>query len=174
MQEKAQEELYNRVRSFGYAFEGWWYVLKTQHNAWIHGVASVLVFGFAFWLQITLRDWAVLILAMMAVWMGEFMNTAVEAVVDMAMPEKTPTCQSGEGRCRRRCPCGCPGCRSNRLFDFGAAAVGEVDGVNGKLLALNQLQPPKNNHANQHGPNYIFTEISHPDGDESRDHAVIA
>ena len=90
MQEKAQEEIYNRVRSFGYAFEGWWYVLKTQHNAWIHGVASVLVFGFAFWLQISLRDWAVIILAMMAVWMGEFMNTAVEAVVDMAMPEKHP------------------------------------------------------------------------------------
>ncbi|MEM7335928.1 MAG: diacylglycerol kinase family protein [Chloroflexota bacterium] len=90
MQEKAQEEIYNRVRSFGYAFEGWWYVLKTQHNAWIHGIASIFVFGFSFWLQISLRDWAVIILAMMAVWMGEFMNTAVEAVVDMAMPEKHP------------------------------------------------------------------------------------
>ena len=90
MQEKAQEEIYNRARSFGYAFEGWWYVLKTQHNAWIHGIASILVFGFGLWLQISLRDWAVIILAMMAVWMGEFMNTAVEAVVDMAMPEKHP------------------------------------------------------------------------------------
>lgn len=90
MQEKAQEEIYNRAKSFGYAFEGWWYVLKTQHNAWIHAIASVLVFGFGVWLRISVRDWAVIILAMMAVWMGEFMNTAVEAVVDMAMPEKHP------------------------------------------------------------------------------------
>ena len=90
MQEKTQAEIYNRAKSFTYAFEGWWYVLKSQHNAWIHAIASVFVFGLAFWLQLPLRDWAVLILAIMAVWMGEFMNTAVEAVVDMAMPEVHP------------------------------------------------------------------------------------
>ena len=33
-----------RVRSFGYAFEGWSYVLRTQQNAWIHAVVSIAVF----------------------------------------------------------------------------------------------------------------------------------
>ena len=90
MQKKAQDEIYSRVKSFGYAFEGWWYVLKTQHNAWIHALVSIAVFIVGLWVQIGAKEWAIIILAMMAVWMGEFMNTAVEAVVDMTMPDKHP------------------------------------------------------------------------------------
>jgi diacylglycerol kinase len=42
------------------------------------------------WLRLALRDWAVLILAITVVWMAEFMNTALEAIVDMTMPELHP------------------------------------------------------------------------------------
>lgn len=83
-------ELYSRVRSFRYAFEGWWYVLRTQHNAWIHALISLAVFAVAFWLRLPRRDWAVLILTVTAVWMAEFFNTALEAVVDMTMPDPHP------------------------------------------------------------------------------------
>lgn len=85
-----QAELYSRARSFHYAFDGWWHVIRTQHNAWIHALVSILVFLLGFWLQLPLRDWAVLLLAMMAVWMAEFMNTALEAVVDMVSPDPHP------------------------------------------------------------------------------------
>ena len=121
MQEKAQNEIYNRAKSFIYAFEGWWFVLKTQQNAWIHAVASVLVFGFGIWLKISLREWAIIILAMMAVWMGEFMNTAVEAVVDMAMPEKHPLAKVAK--------------------DVAAAAV-LVGAIGAVLIGLLILGPP--------------------------------
>lgn len=87
---KKQTELYSRIKSFQYAFEGWWYVLRTQHNAWIHAVVTILVFLLGIWLQLPRRDWAVLVLAIMVVWMAEFMNTAIEAVVDMSMPEPHP------------------------------------------------------------------------------------
>lgn len=80
----------SRLLSFRYAFSGWVYVLRTQHNAWIHAVASVMVFVVAFWLRVTARDWAVLILTVMAVWMAEFLNTAIEAVVDMVTPDHHP------------------------------------------------------------------------------------
>jgi diacylglycerol kinase len=83
-------ELYSRVRSFRYAFEGWWYVLRTQHNAWIHALISLAVLAVAFWLRLPRRDWAVLILTMMTVWMAEFFNTALEAIVDMTMPDPHP------------------------------------------------------------------------------------
>ena len=79
-----------RLLSFRYAFSGWAYVLRTQHNAWIHAVASLAVFAVAWWLRLPGRDWAVLILTIMAVWMGEFINTAIEAVVDMTMPDPHP------------------------------------------------------------------------------------
>lgn len=90
MQQKAQKELYSRAKSFHYAFEGWWYVLRTQHNAWIHALVSIAVVGLGLWLRIGLRDWAILVLAIMAVWITEFLNTAIEAVVDMVMPEMHP------------------------------------------------------------------------------------
>jgi diacylglycerol kinase (ATP) len=83
-------EVKNRLLSFRYAFSGWWYVLRTQRNAWIHAVVTVIIVALAFWLRLPRWDWAVLILTFMAVWMAEFMNTALEAVVDMAMPDIHP------------------------------------------------------------------------------------
>ena len=90
MIEQGRDELYSRIRSFGYAFEGWWYVLKTQHNAWIHAIVTIIIAAVGLWLQIPLRDWPILILTFMAVWMAEFMNTAIEAVVDMVSPDPHP------------------------------------------------------------------------------------
>jgi diacylglycerol kinase (ATP) len=85
-----------RLRSFRYAFEGWYYVLRTQPNAWIHALFSLLVIVLAFLLRLPLRDWAVLILTILVVWMAEFINTALEAVVDMAMPELHPLAKAAK------------------------------------------------------------------------------
>ena len=85
-----RHELYQRLKSFQYAFAGWWYVLRTQHNAWIHAVATVCVFALGLWLGLSRIEWAILILAITAVWMTEFINTALEAIVDIASPEFHP------------------------------------------------------------------------------------
>lgn len=90
MSTEKRSEIYNRAKSFRYAFDGWWFVLSTQHNAWIHAVITLAVVAVGLWLQLPRHDWAVLILAFMAVWMAEFMNTAIEAVVDMTMPDVHP------------------------------------------------------------------------------------
>ena len=90
MSKKNRTELYNRAKSFQYAFEGWGYVLRTQHNAWIHAVISLGVISLGLWLRLPARDWAVLILAITAVWIAEFMNTALEALVDMSASEFHP------------------------------------------------------------------------------------
>jgi diacylglycerol kinase len=90
MIDHGRNELYSRIRSFGYAFEGWWFVLRTQHNAWIHALVTMAVVVVGLWLRIPWRDWPILILAFMAVWMAEFMNTAIEAVVDMHTPDHHP------------------------------------------------------------------------------------
>lgn len=90
------EQLKRRVRSFRYAFEGWRYVLRTQPNAWIHAVVSLVVIGLSLWLGLPPRDWAIIILALMAVWMGEFLNTAIEAVVDLASPDHHPLAKAAK------------------------------------------------------------------------------
>lgn len=85
---KIREFFTSRAHSFAYAFHGWWYVLRTQRNAWIHAFISVLVVLMALWLRLSLRDWAVLFLTIALVWTAEFINTALEAVVDLVSPQE--------------------------------------------------------------------------------------
>jgi diacylglycerol kinase (ATP) len=74
----------SRLKAFGYAFSGWWFVIRTQRNAWIHMVVSVAVILMSFILHITASNWALILLAISLVWIAEFLNTALEAVVDLA------------------------------------------------------------------------------------------
>ncbi len=93
---KQHLRLRRRSQSFAYAFEGWWHVLRTQPNAWFHALASVAVFALGFWLQVSLTDWALLLIVTMFVWVAEFFNTALEAVVDMAMPQYHPLAKTAK------------------------------------------------------------------------------
>lgn len=77
----------SRSKSFRYAFSGWWFVIRTQRNAWIHAVVSIIIVLTSFWLDLDHRDWAIIILTISLVWAAEFINTALEAVVDLASPE---------------------------------------------------------------------------------------
>jgi len=74
----------SRLKSFKYAFSGWWFVIRTQRNAWIHMVVSIAVILLSFFLHITAISWALIFLAIALVWIAEFLNTALEAVVDLA------------------------------------------------------------------------------------------
>lgn len=87
---------FSRLASFRYAFAGWWYMLRTQRNAWIHAVASVCVFALSVWLGLSRIEWAIIILAVGIVWMAEFINTALEAVVDLASPDLHPLAKVGK------------------------------------------------------------------------------
>ncbi len=93
-------EVTHRSRSlpdaFRFAFAGWWYVLRTQRNARIHALASVLVVGLAWWLQLQPVEWALLILAMGLVWLTELLNTALEAIVDLVSPEIHPLAKASK------------------------------------------------------------------------------
>ena len=111
----------SRIRSFKYAFHGWGHVLRTQHNAWIHSAIATVVFALALWLQLPPRDWAVLILTTAMVFSAEFVNTAIEAVVDLASPDKHPLAKIGK--------------------DVGAAAV-LVAALAAILIGLLLLGPP--------------------------------
>lgn len=80
--------LESRARSFHHAFAGLWFVIRTQRNAWIHAIASVVVVVMAFWLALSPQDWAIIIMAITMVWIAEFINTALEAVVDLASKQE--------------------------------------------------------------------------------------
>ena len=79
-----------RIRSFKYAFVGIWTMLKSQQNAWIHAFATVAVVLAGFIYGISPAEWCWLVLAIIAVWMAEALNTAIEFLADVASPEFHP------------------------------------------------------------------------------------
>lgn len=86
----------SRWASFRYALAGWLYMLRHQKNTRIQAVASLLVLILGLWLQITAGEWAVIVLTVTMVWMAEFINAAIEAVVNLASPELHPMARVGK------------------------------------------------------------------------------
>ena len=79
-----------RVRSFGHAFRGWWYALRTQRNAWLEVAIACGVMGVSAWLQLDAVRWAIIVLTTALVFAAEFFNTAVEVIVDLVSPQHHP------------------------------------------------------------------------------------
>jgi diacylglycerol kinase len=77
-----------RLDSFVPAFAGWAHVLRTQPNAWLHAAITIVVVALALWLHIERIEWLAILLAIGLVWVTEFFNTALEAVVDLASPRR--------------------------------------------------------------------------------------
>ena len=115
------EFIRSRLVSFGHAFRGWEFVIRTQKNAWIHAFVTGCVIAVGLWLKLPARDWAVLVLTIAMVWMAEFINTSIEAVVDLASPTHHPLAKVGK--------------------DVGAAAVLIAAGA-AVIIGLLILGPP--------------------------------
>jgi len=86
----------SRAASLGYAIAGWLYMLRRQKNTRIQAVASILTIGMALWLRINPVEVAVLVLTITMVWMAEFLNAAVEAVVNVVSPDLHPMAKVGK------------------------------------------------------------------------------
>jgi diacylglycerol kinase len=115
------EFIKSRFQSFRYAFSGWWYVIRTQRNTWIHALISIAVVFLGIWLGLPIRDWVFIVIAFALVWIAEFLNTALEAVVDLATEDNHPLAKVGK--------------------DVGAAAV-LIAALTAIVIGLLILGPP--------------------------------
>ena len=75
-----------RIKSFGYAIKGIKVIITTQHNAWIHLLATIIVIIGGIILKISKGDWFMLTVAISLVWITEALNTAIEFMIDMVQP----------------------------------------------------------------------------------------
>ena len=57
-----------RLKSFDYALRGVLLMLKSQHNAWLHALATVMVVLVGRVCSLSSGEWCWLVLAIMAVW----------------------------------------------------------------------------------------------------------
>jgi len=81
---------WGRIESFRYAGQGVAFMLRTQHNAWIHATFTLVVIAAALGFGVSTAEWCWLILALASVWTAESFNTALELIVDIASPEYRP------------------------------------------------------------------------------------
>ncbi|MDE2182169.1 MAG: diacylglycerol kinase family protein [Alphaproteobacteria bacterium] len=80
-----------RWKSVRHAYLGLLFMLRTQHNAWIHAAATVAVIAAGVALQVSVDDWRWLVVAIVMVWIAEALNTAFEHLCDVVSPEFHPS-----------------------------------------------------------------------------------
>ena len=76
-----------RAGSFRHAFGGLGFMLRTQHNAWLHVAATLLAVAAGIALGLRGADWKWLVLTIAMVWVAEALNTAFEHLCDVVSPE---------------------------------------------------------------------------------------
>jgi diacylglycerol kinase (ATP) len=87
--------LVGRLRSFRNAAKGAWFVLRSQHNAWVHAAATAAVLGLGTFLHVTVRpftlaEWCALVIAIATVWVAETFNTGLEVLAEAITQERHP------------------------------------------------------------------------------------
>jgi len=84
------------LRSFGYAFAGIVYIVRTQRNARIEIAVGLGAVVLALWLGLTPVEWAVLAITIALVLALEWINTSLELAVSLASPERNPSAKAAK------------------------------------------------------------------------------
>lgn len=84
------ESFKKSVASFKYAFVGINATIKSERNMKIHLIVMLLVIIAGIILKINALEWKICIILFSLVIAGELFNTAIEAIVDMVMPDIHP------------------------------------------------------------------------------------
>jgi diacylglycerol kinase len=81
---------HSTLRSFGYAWEGIKEAIKNEPNIQIHLFAAIIAIVLGLALKLSSNEWIVLSFTIAFVLILEFINTALEAIVDMVSPRIRP------------------------------------------------------------------------------------
>lgn len=82
--------LHKRIRSFHFAWEGIGNFFKSEHNAWLHAVSTVVVILLCGLLHLSKTELIAIVFCVGFVWVTEIINTAIEKMMDHLSPGKHP------------------------------------------------------------------------------------
>ena len=77
-------------KSIGVAFDGIVDLIKSENNAKVHLVSTIVVIIVGLKLQFLAIEWLWISLAIAGVWVAELINTAIEKLTDLVSPEINP------------------------------------------------------------------------------------
>ena len=85
-----------RIRSVKFALRGIRTMVASQHNAWIHAAATVVVVAAGLVVGLSRSEWPWIVLAIGSVWTAEALNTAFEFLTDVASPGFHPLAEKAK------------------------------------------------------------------------------
>jgi diacylglycerol kinase len=78
------------LKSLGFALQGVVFLLRSQPNARIHLLATVLVCTAGAYFHLSRTEWMGIVVAIVLVWSAEAFNTALEELANALHPEQHP------------------------------------------------------------------------------------
>ena len=78
------------MNSFKYAFNGLIDTYRTEQSVWIYIPVALIVILMGFYFKININEWLIIILILGIILSLELINTALEAVVDLATDKYHP------------------------------------------------------------------------------------
>jgi diacylglycerol kinase len=87
---KSKLTISSQIQSMKYALKGIALFFKSEHHAWMHAVAAIVVITMGFMFGITNSEWIWLVFAIGFVFVAEMLNTAIEYTIDLVSPEFNP------------------------------------------------------------------------------------
>lgn len=88
MRKKESFSFIGRLRSFYHATNGLIDMISTEHNAWIHALATGLVVALSWLLGINAIEFTFIIISIVLVWTAEAFNTVLEIMADLVVGER--------------------------------------------------------------------------------------
>lgn len=93
-QERQKQLNFNMLKqmfkSIGVAFDGIIDLIKSENNAKIHVISTIVVILVGLKLQFLAIEWLWISLAIAGVWVAELINSAIEKLTDLISPEQNP------------------------------------------------------------------------------------
>ena len=88
MRRKQSFSLIARIKSASYAIRGLTDMISTEHNAWIHVAATAVALGLAWRFQISMIEFALILIAIVLVWTAEAFNTVLEIMANLVVGQR--------------------------------------------------------------------------------------
>jgi len=77
-----------RIRGFKYAFRGLWWLIREEHNSWIHLAIIIILIPLCFLLRLSLIEWTLIVICIGLVLAMELINSAIERLADKISPQR--------------------------------------------------------------------------------------
>ena len=79
-----------RVGSFRHAFRGLWWLIREEHNSWIHLAVVAILIPACLLLGLSLIEWTLITICIGLVLALELVNSAIDRLADKISPEHDP------------------------------------------------------------------------------------